>query len=176
MNGVDFIALGLVALSVVVGTIRGLTGETGRLCGFAAGALAGYAMTPVWQELAATCIAEESSALSRGILVVVAVVLTAFAVWVLVSRLVKKFLRIVLEQPTDGILGFTFGALRGIAFVLCLLCLASFVLIGTAEDYVFWDSPIGKAAHPIVRSLRAQIGTTKLPFLGEPETATSDGG
>jgi len=168
-NGVDIIAVAIVAASVLVGVFRGATGEAARLCGFGAGVFAGYYTVGIWQNLAAGWIVEDTAKLSRGIAVVVAVVLTAMVVWIIVSRIVKRFLKLLLEQPTDGILGFLFGGLRGVTIVLILFCLSSFILQGETADYVFWESRIGKASYPVVRVVRNHIGTAQRPFLGEGE-------
>jgi len=56
LNGVDIVAVAIVVASVLVGVFRGLTGEAARLCGFGAGALAGYYTIGIWQGLAAAWI------------------------------------------------------------------------------------------------------------------------
>jgi membrane protein required for colicin V production len=170
-NAVDIATLVILGISVLVGALQGLTGEVARLCGIVAGVTAAYHTARLWQRLVAQMITDEAARMQRGFALVVIILLVVLVTGAIVWHLVKRFLKLFLRQPTDGVLGIVFGLGRGIVLIVLLLCLGSYLLPGgETEDYVFWHSYTGKKLHPTVRNVRTAIGRASRPFWGEITT------
>ena len=116
----DFVLLGVLALFVVIGLFRGLSGTLGVMAGAAAALAAGYFL----KDAAAGCVVSVGLAARGGLLAqgATAVVDFVFALLAfgIVRWLVAKFVSMLVPQPTDAILGAVCGL---VSFVLVLAAL-----------------------------------------------------
>ena len=107
----DFVLLGVLALMVVIGLFRGFSGTLGVVAGFAAALAAGYFLVDAARQcVVAVGLGAQGGTLASGATAVVDFVfgLLAFGI---VRWIVSKFVRALVPQPTDAIL----GALCGVA-------------------------------------------------------------
>jgi len=171
MNIVDAIAIGIVVFSLVLGTVRGLTGEFARICALFAGLFCGYFSTGLWQRLALKFVPSQDSALLRGVFITVGILLTAAGVSALVRWGLKKSLKLLMGQPFDAVLGAVLGAMRGFALFAGLLFLASFALPDSAHEYVFEESFAGKRAAPAVEWAREKVASAREAYAAGRDAA-----
>ncbi|HRD35348.1 MAG TPA: CvpA family protein [Rhodocyclaceae bacterium] len=129
MTVFDYIVLGLLVLSALVGTWRGLVSEVIALfawlvAGFAAWMyseraaplLAGVVTDPLWRQVAA------------GALIFVGVLALA----ALLRFLLRELLKAAGLGPVDRLFGTVFGVARGLAIVLVLVLFGG--LVGAADE------------------------------------------
>ena len=137
MNGLDFVVIGILVLSLLFGLWRGLIYEVLSLLG--------WPIAIVVSRLSATGIApllpiaqEEMRVTAAYALVFIAVLI----VWGIVARLIAKLLKAIGSDWTDRALGGLCGVLRGGLVVLVLVWLAGLTHV---PEQAFWrDSLTGK--------------------------------
>lgn len=135
MNGVDFVIVGIVLLSAVIGLYRGLMRETLSLAvWFAAFVLALYLARPVSDTLLGS-IDDVSIRLTVGFIIVfVGTILAGGVAQWLVARLIHTSGL----TGTDRFLGFLFGSLRGV-----LVCIIALVAVRPfMNDYAWWNGSV----------------------------------
>jgi len=157
-HGIDVLAVALLAFGAVRGGFRGLTGEVARIAGFVAAVGAGFWVSTFWGDCAARWLPAESQAAWRGLVVVVGLVVSAVAAGQLVRWAVDRFLRLLLDQPANAVLGVVAGGIRAALLVVVLFFLASFVAFGESGRVLFKDSAAGRMALPAVQRLRWHLG------------------
>lgn len=117
---IDIVCAVVLAVSIVVGAVRGVSGQAARLAGFAAGLAAiGVVNAPIRDAFFGD--ASRSGSILALALAVVVGVIAAFAVRAAVSR----FLRLVVSQPADAVIGGALSALVAgavLSIVLSILC------------------------------------------------------
>ena len=151
----DWLILGVGAISIVVGLVRGFV--------FECLSLAGWLVAWFGAQWAAPALAPRlpvgtpGGGLNHGVAFVVAFVL-ALIVWALLSRLVRLAIQASPLSVADRLLGGAFGALR--ALVL-LLALATVVALTPAAQSATWRGSMG------ARGLTELLAALK-PLLPEP--------
>lgn len=142
MNGLDFVVIGVLVLSLLVGLWRGLIYEVLSLLG--------WPIAFVLSRLSAASIAPMLPIAQEEMRVTVAYALVFIAVlivWAIVSRLIAKLLKAIGSDWTDRALGALFGILRGGLVVLVLVWLAG---LTHAPEQTFWrGSLMGKSLEDI---------------------------
>jgi len=165
LSGLDIALLAIIGGSAIVGVMIGLSGEVGRLLGFAGAIGAGYFSVRLWQRVADFLIRPEAASYWRGVMVIVGVVITAILAGWLVRTLAQRSVQVIVRQPADMILGLLFGVSRGVLVAIAFFFLASYVLEGESQHYVFQTTQLGKASLPAVEVLRDYAGTASRPML-----------
>jgi membrane protein required for colicin V production len=134
MNGLDFVVIGILVLSMLFGLWRGLIYEVLSLLG--------WPIAFVLSRLSATGIArwlpieqEEMRVTAAYVLVFIA----ALIVWAIVARLIAKLLKAMGSDWTDRVMGALFGILRGGLVVLVLVWLAG---LTKAPEQNFWRNSL----------------------------------
>lgn len=117
---VDIGLLVFLAVSVVVGLMRGLVFELLSLAGWFAAYFAALQWAP-WVMLHIT-VGEPGSALRHGV-AFAGVFVLALIVWSLAARLVRRLIRATPLSPVDRVFGAGFGLLRGTVVLLVLAVL-----------------------------------------------------
>lgn len=119
MTGLDFVVIGILLLSLLLGLWRGLVHEVM--------ALLGWPLAFVLSKLFAGNIApllplkQEAARIAGSyVLVFIAVLI----VWGVLARLLSKFLKAAGSGWLDSVLGGLFGVLRGVLVVLVLVWMA----------------------------------------------------
>jgi membrane protein required for colicin V production len=137
IHWVDWVLLAVLAISVVIGLVRGLVFECLSLAGWLV-AWFGAQWGAPW--LAARLpIGEPGSALNHGAAFLLAFV-AALLVWTLLSRLIRMLIHATPLSVPDRLLGAGFGALRG---GVLLLALCTVVLLTPAAQSAAWRSSHG---------------------------------
>jgi membrane protein required for colicin V production len=137
LGWVDLALLAVLALSVVVGIVRGLVFEVLSLLGWVVAYFAAQWLSPTvagWVP-----IGSPGSALNHGAAFALTFV-AALIVWGLVARLVRLLLSMTPLTGPDRVLGGAFGALRGI---VVLLAAATVVALTPAARAPAWQASHG---------------------------------
>lgn len=160
LGGVDLAMLGVIALSAIVGAVRGLTFEVLSLLGWVAAWFAGLWFGP---ELAPYIPLGAPGSPLNGIAAFACAFLVVLVLWGLGARGVSALVGKTLLRPLDRLLGAAFGLARG---VLVLLALATIVAYTPATSSDAWRASIGAAwLNSILRELAPSLAP------GKPEPA-----
>ena len=121
LGWVDIGLMLFMALSVVVGLMRGVVFEILALAGWVVAYIAAQLLTPLVQPH--TSIGQPGSALNHAV-AFASVFFVALLLWGLGARLVRTLIRATPLSSLDRVLGAGFGLLRGLLVLLVLLLLA----------------------------------------------------
>lgn len=132
MNGVDYLILGVLVLSMLLGMVRGFVREAIGLLAWLCGLWIAWRYAPVLEPYLGGTIGDPPvSTWAARVLIVIAVLVFAW----LLSGLLGYFLRHSgLSIMVDRLLGLFFGALRGAVVVSVFVLLGQFVQL----DRVDW--------------------------------------
>ena len=137
LNGLDWLMLAVMGVSLVVGLVRGFV--------FESLSLAGWVVAWVGAQWAAPLLApslpvgEPGTPLNHGAAFALAFVV-ALIVWALLARLVRMLIHATPLSLIDRLLGAGFGILRGLVI---LLALASVVALTPAVKSEAWQASQG---------------------------------
>jgi membrane protein required for colicin V production len=123
LGWVDIGLLLFVALSVVVGLMRGVVFEILALAGWVVAYIAAQLLTPLVQPH--TSIGQPGSALNHAV-AFASVFLVSLVLWGLGARLVRVLIRATPLSSFDRLLGAGFGVLRGLLVLLVLALVLGF--------------------------------------------------
>ncbi len=144
---VDAIVAVALALAALAGAIRGLGGELGRIAACIVGITVGYfAHAPIRQNVFT------GSAETYAVLAVAATAVAAVLAGLLAKWLVSRFLRILIGQPADSILGAVLCCFSSAVVLLAVFAVVRMIPIGSVQETVFEKSMSGRFASPIVES------------------------
>ena len=138
-NWVDFAMLGILAISAVVGLLRGLTFELLSLAGWFVAYFAARWLQP-WVAPYLP-IGASGSLLNQG-LAFASAFLVVLIVWSLLARAVSALIGATPLRPLDRLLGAVFGVLRG---AVVLLAFATLVAYTPAARIQAWRESAGAA-------------------------------
>ncbi len=145
---VDIAMLGVIALSAIIGAVRGLTFEVLSLLGWVAAWFAGLWLGPL---IAPHLSIGTPGSPLNGIAAFACAFLIVLVLWGLGARAVSALVGKMLLRPLDRLLGAVFGLARG---VLVLLVLATIVAYTPASASPAWRESQGAAwLNSIVREL-----------------------
>ncbi|MEO8311363.1 MAG: CvpA family protein [Caldimonas sp.] len=145
---VDVAMLGVIALSALIGAVRGLTFEVLSLLGWVAAWFAGLWLGPL---IAPHLPIGTPGSPLNGIAAFACAFLIVLVLWGLGARAVSALVGKTLLRPLDRLLGAVFGLARG---VLVLLVLATIVAYTPASASAAWRESQGAAwLNSIVREL-----------------------
>jgi len=160
---VDLAMLGVIALSAIVGAVRGLTFEVLSLLGWVAAWFGGVWLGPV---LAPYLPVGTPGSPLNGIAAFASAFLIVLVLWGLGARAVSALVGKTLLRPVDRLLGAVFGLARG---VLVLLALAAIVAYTPATASPAWRESQGAAwLNSILRELLPSLA----PLQTEPGART----
>jgi len=130
MNGLDFVVIGILLFSMLLGLWRGLLYEILSLLG--------WPIAIILSKLSAASVAplipiaqEEMRVTAAYALVFIA----ALIVWGIVARLIAKMLKAIGSDWADRAMGGLFGVMRGVLVVLVLVWLAGLTHV---PEQPFW--------------------------------------
>lgn len=150
MNGLDFVVVGILLFSLLVGLWRGLVYEVLSLLG--------WPIAIVLSKLSAASIAPLLPIAQEEMRVTVAYALVFIAVlivWAIVSRLMAKLLKAIGSDWADRAMGGLFGVLRGGLVVLVLVWLAGLTHV---PEQTFWRGSLtGKTLEDIALLTKAWL-------------------
>jgi membrane protein required for colicin V production len=130
MNGLDFVVIGILLLSMLLGLWRGLLYEILSLLG--------WPIAIILSKLSATSVAplipisQEEMRVTAAYALVFVVALIA---WGIVARLIAKLLKAIGSDWADRAMGGLFGVMRGVLIVLVLVWMAG---LTSVPEQPFW--------------------------------------
>ncbi|HEY8887014.1 MAG TPA: CvpA family protein [Gallionella sp.] len=130
MNGLDFVVIGILSFSMLLGLWRGLLYEVLSLLG--------WPIAIILSKLSAASVAPLLPIAQEEMRITVAYVLVFVAVliaWGLVVRLIAKMLKAIGSDWADRAMGGLFGVMRGVLVVLVLVWLAGLTHV---PEQPFW--------------------------------------
>ena len=129
---VDWAALGLLLVSMVVGVVRGLVFEIFSLLGWGVAYFGAQWATPVLMPYLP--LGASGSAVNRVASFVCAFILILI-VWGLVSRLVRMLIHASALSPLDRALGLGFGFARGMLVLLVITTVAGLTPVNSSQAW-----------------------------------------
>ena len=168
---VDAVCAVVLVVAVVVGSVRGLTGELSRLFAFATAlAVVALAYAPIRENLLPDD-GEGSRILAFAGAVLLAAVMGALVRWG-----VRRFLKMLVGQPVDGIAGAVLAAISTSIVLLMAFSFARLLPIPAVRETVFEKSVSGRVALPLVdrlveRAFRSSSAEEAAPAPSEPAPA-----
>jgi|SRR5664279_447174 len=137
IGGVDLVLLAVVAISALLGAVRGLTFELLSLAGWVAAWFAGGWLGPV---LAPDLPIGEPGSPLNAVVAFACAFLVVLIVWGLAARAMSALVKKSLLRPVDRLLGAAFGLARGVLVLLALVVvLAHTPAVATSA----WQDSVG---------------------------------
>ncbi len=147
LTGLDWVMLAVLALSLLVGLVRGLVFEALSLAGWVVAWFAAQWAAPL---LAPSLpLGTPGTAVNHGAALALSF-LAALIAWALLARLVRMLVHATPLSVVDRLLGAGFGILRGLVI---LLAVASVVAMTPAVNAAAWKASQG--AHILSKTLQA---------------------
>ncbi len=152
MTGFDFVLLAILAISVVLGLLRGLLKEVLSLVAYASAFLAAIWWGPVVSEWLTQWISQPFVSMALAYLgVFIAVLLSIGVINMTLAALLNK----TGLTPADHGLGAMFGLLRGVLFVLVLVILAGYTPL--PEEPWWKNSMFSKQVVGVVQQIKLRL-------------------
>lgn len=150
LGWVDIGLLLFMALSIVVGLMRGVVFEVLSLAGWVVAYIAAQLLAPLVQPH--TSIGQPGSALNHAV-AFAAVFLVSLVLWGLGARLVRLLIRATPLSSLDRLLGAAFGLVRGLLVLLLLVLVLGFTPVAKwpsmqRSQGVAWLNAVVKAIMP----------------------------
>jgi uncharacterized membrane protein required for colicin V production len=154
---IDALAFGALAFLIILGFVRGCSGEVGRLVAVcSAAALGFFGFAPVSRLVLGARLFHDNAYAGRLVTFILLFVVCV-ALWLGLSKLLSEIIRLVVPQPFDAILGGVIGGVK--AFVLVsVLCTFGLLNPDEKERAAFKD-----------RSVAAQFLSPHLKRITSPE-------
>lgn len=152
MTGFDFVLLAILAISVVLGLLRGLLKEVLSLVAYASAFLAAIWWGPTISDWSAQWISQPFVSMALAYLgVFIAVLLSIGFVNMVLSALLSK----TGLTPADHGLGAMFGLLRGVLFILILVILAGYTPL--PEEPWWKNAMFSKQVVGVVQQIKLRL-------------------
>lgn len=137
LNNLDVVFLIIVGISALVGIARGMTKEILSIIGWVLAAAALYYLVPIVEPIAQTYIASKMMA---NIVAGLAVLIVFSLIWILTVDKISSVIRSSTLSALDRILGFVFGAARGILIIILIALLITTVIPEESKKGTFAES------------------------------------
>jgi membrane protein required for colicin V production len=152
VTGFDFVLLAILAISVVLGLLRGLLKEVLSLVAYASAFLAAIWWGPTVSEWLTQWISQPFVSMALAYLGVFIVVLLAIGV---INMTLAALLSKTGLTPADHGLGAMFGLLRGVLFVLVLVILAGYTPL--PEEPWWKNAMFSKQVVGVVQQIKLRL-------------------
>lgn len=157
MNSTDYVVIGAIVLSAVVGVARGFLREVIALCSWVIALFIGWHFSTLIEPHLGGALADsEVAPWAARVIIVVLVLLLGTGVGAVASH----FVRLSIFSGVDRLLGFAFGLLRG------LVLLGVFVILGQLlrlEGEQWWrHSRLMPYGESIANGLRTLVGEARV--------------
>lgn len=154
LNNLDVIFLIIVGISALVGIARGMTKEILSVAGWILAAAAVFYLVPVLDPIMQQYIASKIlSTIVSGL-----VILIVFCIfWILTVDRLGSVVRASRLSAVDRILGFVFGAARGVLIVILVALMITTIIPEQSKNGVFKDSQYFKVASDSAEPLKQLI-------------------
>ncbi len=137
LNNLDVVFLIIVGISALVGIARGMTKEILSIIGWVLAAAALFYLVPIIEPIAQTYIASKMMA---NIVAGLAVLILFSIIWVLTVDKISTVIRSSALSSVDRILGFVFGAARGILIVILVTLMITTIIPEESKKGTFAES------------------------------------
>lgn len=151
-NVVDVAVLILLFIFCIGGTMRGLAGELARLLGISTSTAAGVLLYPLVREQLASGGEVPWVVLAAAVVIVVSAVIGAA-----VYSVVRKFLKVIIGQPADSIIGGVFATMTTAIVILIVLFFVYTVPHEKLHTTLYEESITGRLSKPIIEYARGQM-------------------
>ena len=181
LNNLDVVFLIIVGISALVGIARGMTKEILSILGWVLAAVAIFYLVPIINPIMEQYIASKMLA---SIVSGLAVLIVFCIFWILTADRLGSVVRASRLSALDRILGFVFGAARGVLIVILVALMITTIIPEQSKEGMFKDSQYfalaSESAEPIknlvpeswVDSLRAK--TSEFVLLKSDKNKTSE--
>jgi len=133
MNGLDYIILTLIAVSVAIGIWRGFVREALSLAVWAGAFWLAYALAPVFEVYLAGVMTERTL---RIVAMFVLLFLSVHVVGYFVARLLSTIIKSIGLRSVDRVAGAGFGVLRGVVAMAAIILVIGMTPI---REQLFWQ-------------------------------------
>lgn len=154
LNNLDVVFLIIVGISALVGIARGMTKELLSIAGWVLAALAVFYLVPVVEPIMQQYIA---SKLLANLVAGLAILIVFCIFWILTADRLGSLVRSSRLSALDRILGFVFGAARGVLIVILVALLISTVIPEESKKGMFKDSQYFQLASNSAEPLKKLI-------------------
>ena len=154
LNNLDVVFLIIIGISALVGIARGMTKEVLSLIGWILAAAAIFYLVPIVDPISQKYIASKILAsVVSGLFILVAFSI----VWIITVDRLSAIIRASKLSTLDRILGFFFGALRGLLIVILLAMMITTLVPEESKKGVFAESRYFKEAAACAEPLKKLI-------------------
>lgn len=154
LNNLDVVFLIIVGISALVGIARGMTKELLSIAGWVLAAVAVFYLVPVVEPIVQKYIASKLLAdLTAGL----AILIVFCIFWILTADRLGSVVRSSRLSALDRILGFVFGAARGVLIVILVALLISSIIPEESKNGMFKDSQYFQLASNSAEPLKKLI-------------------
>ena len=154
LNNLDVVFLIIVGISALVGIVRGMTKEVLSIFGWVLAAAALYFLVPIVDPIMQQYIASKMLA---SIVSGLAVLIVFCIFWILTADRLGSVVRASRLSALDRILGFVFGAARGVLIVILVALMITTIIPEQSKEGVFAQSQYFKLANNTAEPLKAMI-------------------
>lgn len=137
LNNLDVVFLIIVGISALVGIARGMTKEILSIIGWVLAAAALFYLVPIVEPIAQTYVASKMMA---NIVAGLAVLIIFSIIWVLTVDKISTAIRSSALSAVDRILGFVFGAARGILIIILIALMITTIIPEESKKGTFAES------------------------------------
>lgn len=145
---IDLVCAVFLGISVLVGAVRGLSGQVARLLALAAGLSAAVALHPVVRTSFFS-----GSGRSEPVLALASAIVAGAVAGIAVRALVSRFIRLVVCQPGDSLIGAALSGALGVVFVCVAFSFVKMLPFEGLQKAAFGDSLSGRLAEPVAAKI-----------------------
>lgn len=163
LTALDWVILGVVALSAITSIIRGFVKEASSILSW----VVSFIVASKFYQLVAGYITFSNDALTRSVIACVALFICTLIILGFISNIITNLVKKVGLSGFDRILGVAFGVARGVLIVTAVLALAQMLfklhILSFIQDYQWYADSM------FVPELQ-RIVTWFFNYMGTPET------
>lgn len=154
LNNLDVVFLIIVGISALVGIVRGMTKEILSILGWILAAASVVYLVPVFEPITQKYIA---SKLMSNIVTGLAILIIFSIVWILMVDKIATEIRLSKLSMIDRMLGFVFGAARGVLIVILVALMISTLIPEESKKGIFAESQYFQVARESAEPLKDLI-------------------
>ena len=154
LNNLDVVFLIIVGISALVGIARGMTKEILSILGWILAAAALFYLVPIIEPIAQTYVASKMMA---NIVSGLAVLIVFSIIWLLTVDKISTAIRSSALSAVDRILGFVFGAARGILIIILIALMITTIIPEESKKGTFAESQYFQLAKSNIDPLVSMI-------------------
>jgi membrane protein required for colicin V production len=154
LNNLDVVFLIIVGISALVGIARGMTKEILSILGWVLAAVAIFYLVPIVNPIIEQYIASKMLA---SIVSGLAVLIVFCIFWILTADRLGSVVRASRLSALDRVLGFVFGAARGVLIVILVALMITTIIPEQSKEGMFKDSKYFKLASDSAEPVKNMI-------------------